>query len=72
MASHSDRQPVEVRFTLPRYGTAIEPEGFSTEEAIERHVCRPPEKSHPRHCAHCYYPWPCPTVVLYRRVIGDV
>ena len=49
-----------------RYGKAIEPDGFDLREAIERHVCRPPEKSHPNHCAHCYYPWPCPTVTLYR------
>lgn len=31
-------------------------------------VCRPTHKSHPNHCGHCYYPWPCPTVVLYRAV----
>lgn len=56
---------------LPRFGTALDPDGYDLAEAIERHENRPPHKSHPNHCGHCYYPWPCPTVALYRRLIGN-
>lgn len=31
-------------------------------DLTKHHRERPDDKSHPGHCAACYWPWPCPNV----------
>lgn len=31
-------------------------------DLVKHHRERPDDKSHPGHCAQCYWPWPCPNV----------